>query len=65
MTQSSANSLVLAMTQSGKSLINSRNKRGPKMVPCGTLLTTGALSETAPLTMTCWLLSDKKGSIHL
>ena len=51
MTQSSANSLVLAMTQSGKSLMNSRNRRGPRTVPCGTPLTTGALSETAPSTM--------------
>ena len=65
MTRSSANSLALAITQSGKSLINSRNKRGPRTVPCGTPLTTGALSETAPSTMTCWLLSDKKDSIHL
>ena len=48
MTQSSANSLVLAMTQSGKSLMNSRNKRGPRTVPCGRPLTTGTLSETAP-----------------
>ena len=64
MTNSSANSLVLAMTQSGKSLIYSKNKRGPRTVPCGTPLTTGALSETALLTMTCWPLSDKNGSIH-
>ena len=65
MTKSSANSLVLAMAQTGKSLINIRNRRGPRTVPCGTPLTTGALSGTAPLKMTCWLLSDKKDSIYL
>ena len=64
MTQLCANSPVLAMTQSGKSLMNSRNKREIRTVHCSPALTTGALSETAPSTMTCWLLSDKD-SIHL
>ena len=65
MTQSSANSLVLAMTQSGKSLMSSEIKRGPWTVSCGTPLTNGTFSETAQSTMTCWLLSDKKDSILL
>ena len=38
-----------------------RNKRGQRTVPLGNPLTTGTLS--APSTMSCWLLLDKKDSM--
>ena len=63
--QSSANSLVLDWTQSGRSFMKRRNNNGPKTVPWGTLLITVTLSEVAPSTCTCWALSVRKAWIHL
>ena len=62
---SSAKRPVLDVTHSGKSLMNIQNKRGPKRVPCGTPLTTGALSEVSPSTMTCCDLSERNALIQL
>ena len=42
---SSAKTLVLDWTQSGRLLINNRNNEGPRIVPCGTPLMTGMPSE--------------------
>ena len=53
MMQSSANKLGLILTQSGRSFMNSKKKSGPSTVSLGTPLTTGALSDTEPSTMTC------------
>ena len=50
--QSSAKSRVFYWTLSGRSFINRRNISGPKIVPCGTPLMTGILSEVAPSTST-------------
>ena len=65
MMQSSTNNLVLALTQSGRYVMNNKKRSGPSTVPWGTPLTTGALSDTEPSTMTCWLLSDRNDLIHL
>ena len=45
--QSSANSLVLDVTQSGRSLMNNKKRRGPSTVPWGTPLTMGTFSDDA------------------
>ena len=51
---SSANSLVEepAEMDSGRSLIYSRKRRGPRTVPCGTPEETGTESEEAPSSKT-------------
>ena len=51
--QSSAKSHILDWPQSSKWLINIRNSRGPKTVPCGIGLMMVKLLEAAPLTNTC------------
>ena len=51
--RSSAKSRVLDWTQSGRSLINSRNNNGPRTVPWGTPLMTDMLSDVAHSTRTC------------
>ena len=53
MMQSTANKFGLILTQSGRSFMNSKKKSGPSTVSLGTPLTTGALSDTEPSTMTC------------
>ena len=40
--QSSANDLISEFTESGRSFIKRRNKRGPSTVPCGTPESTGS-----------------------
>ena len=56
--QSSAKSLIVLLSmQSGKSLIYRRNKRGPRMVLCGTPEDTGIEEEQVPLRTTCWDLA--------
>ena len=50
--QSSAKSLVLEVTVSGRSLMNIRNSKGSRTVPCSTPLITSTLSEVAPSTTT-------------
>ena len=51
MMQSSAKSLILDWTQSGRSLIKTKNSSGPKTVPWGTPLRTLTLSDLAPSTV--------------
>ena len=62
--QSSANSLVLDVTQSGRSLMNNRKKRGPSTVLWGTPLMTGAFSDVAPSTMTCCVWPGRNDMIN-
>ena len=54
--QSSAKSLILDWTQSGRSFIKTKNSNGPKAVPWGTPLRTSTLSDVAPSTVTCYVL---------
>ena len=49
---------------SGRSLINIRNRTGPRTDPCGTPLTTGTFSEDCPSTKTCCVLEFRKDEIH-
>ena len=51
-------------TLSGRSLIYSRNKIGPRTEPCGTPEDTGTSSEHSPSRRTLWLLPTKKDWIH-
>ncbi|KAH3796132.1 hypothetical protein DPMN_149699 [Dreissena polymorpha] len=53
MTQSSANRRTLDFTDEGRSLMKSRNRRGPRTDPLGTPEITGAMVEVAPSTTTC------------
>ena len=54
---SSANSFGLQIRCSGRSLINTRNKRGPKTDPSGTPDLIGLQDELAPFIITlCFLL---------
>ena len=62
--QSSANKRVLEMILSGRSLINSRNSKGPGTEPSGIPLTTGTLSEKHPSTVTLWVMSRRNEVIH-
>ena len=48
--ESSANNAILepCPTYSGMSLMHTRNRRGPRMDPCGTPEVTGSQSERVP-----------------
>ena len=61
----SAKSPVLDLTQSGRSLMNSKNSNGPRTVPCGTPLMTGMFSDAAPSTKACCVRSVRKPLIQL
>ena len=63
---SSANSLVEepAEMDSGRSLIYSKKRRGPRTVPCGTPEETGTESEEAPSSTTRCVLLVKKAVIQ-
>ena len=54
---SSANSKMLLVTPSSRSLMYIKNKIGPSTDPCGTPLKTGFQFETSPSTTTLCLLS--------
>ena len=62
--QSSAISLAIVATQSGRSLMNYRKRSGPSTVPLGTPLLTVAFSDVAPSTMTCCVRPARKDLIH-
>ena len=63
--QSSANSLIVLLhIWSGKSLMYTRNNRGPRTVPCGTPEDTGIEEEQTPFRTTCWDLFSKNWPIH-
>jgi len=49
---SSANSIMLLTTQSGKSFTNKRNSSGPSTEPCVTQLSTSVNSDKLPFTYT-------------
>ena len=63
---SSAKSLTLDLTCSGRSFIYARKRMGPRTEPCGTPDETWILSEMIPLmTTACFLLSNLKFLIDL
>ena len=64
--QSSAKSLHLVEGSNtvGRSFINSKNKSGPRTVPCGTPDVTTILLEKQPSTVTFWDHPDRNMSIH-
>ena len=63
---SSANSLVeeVGDMDSGRSLIYSRKRSGPRTVPCGTPEETVTESEEAPSRRTRWVLFVRKAVIQ-
>jgi hypothetical protein len=61
---SSANSLVVDVTDSGKSLMYRRNRSGPRTVPWGTPDVTGDLPDFIPSHTTSWVLYWRKLAIH-
>ena len=61
---SSANRRTWDCTLSGRSLMCSRNKIGPRTEPCGTPEDTGTSSEHSPSRRTLWLLPTKKDWIQ-
>ena len=61
---SSANRPTWDCTLSGRSLMYSRNRVGPRTEPCGTPEDTGTSSEHSPSKRTVWLLPAKKDWIH-
>ena len=64
MAVSSAKSLTLDLTWSGRSFMYARNKMGPRTEPCGTPEETGIVPEWKLFVTTdCFLLS-KKFLIH-
>ena len=54
----------LELMLSGRSLINIRNKTGPKTDPWGTPLTTGTFTNDCPSTSTCSILEFRNDEIH-
>ena len=44
---------VLDFTLEGRSLMNARNSKGPRTLPCGTPKVTGVVSEQEPSSTTC------------
>ena len=55
---------VLDFTLEGRSLMNARNSKGPRTLPCGTSEVTGVVSEQEPSSTTCCVLPDKKSCTH-
>jgi hypothetical protein len=64
MRQSSADSRVVDLNNDGKSLIKSRNNRGPRTVPWGTPDETVLAGDVWPSSTTCWLRSKRKLAIQ-
>ena len=62
---SSAKREILAEISLSISFMRIRNKRGPSTLPCGTPLVTLDEDDLVLLTMTCWVLWDRKDWIHL
>ena len=60
----SANNLIEFSTVPGISLMNVKNRTGPRTLPCGTPLVTFTHSEQAPFTETCWTLLCRYDSIQ-
>ena len=60
MRQSSANRLVVELTIPSRSLMYTRNSKGPRAVPCGTLGVTGDDEDVFPSRTTCWALPLRK-----
>ena len=61
---SSAKILTSPSMESGRSLMNIRNRIGPSMLPCGIPLTTSAHVDLPPLTITLCFLPVRKLSIQ-
>ena len=65
MAVSSAKSLTLDLTCSGRPFIYAKKRMGPRTEPCGTPDETEILSEEIPLMTTACFLLSKKFLIHL
>ena len=61
---SSAKSLTLDLTCSGRSFMYARKRIGPRTEPCGTPEETGIFSELIPLITTACFRLSKKSLIH-
>ena len=61
---SSANMKMELDTTYGKSLINIKNRKGPKTDPWWTPLVTGIVLDFLPLSTTCCVVSEMKFFIH-
>ena len=61
---SSPKSLVVDDTFLDKSLIHTKNNRGPKIDPWGMLASTGDHEDDLPFNKTLWNLFDRKFSMH-
>ena len=61
---SSAKSLTMDLTCSGRSFMYARKRIGPRTEPCGTPEETGFLSELIPLITTACFRLSKKSLIH-
>ena len=62
---SSAKSREMESTFCGMSFMYSKDKRGPRTLPCGTPDVTGAGPDVCPSTSTRWLLLARKLLIHM
>ena len=62
---SSANKWTGDCKLSGRSLMYSKNKMGPRTDPWGAPDDTGSSSELSPSRTTVWLLPTRKDSVHL
>ena len=65
MAVSSAKSLTLDLTWSGRSFIYARKSMGPRTEPCGTPEDTAILSDLTPFKTTAWERESKKSLTQL
>ena len=64
MMESSPNNLMFDLTSVTMSLINNKNRMGPRTEPWGTPEVTGMLSQEEPSTTTCWEHTLRKSSMQ-
>ena len=53
------------MRQLGRSLIYTKNRSGPRLLPCGTPQETGAVFDKWPFVLHFWFRSQRYDSNHL
>ena len=53
------------MRQLGRSLIYTKNRGGPRLLPCGTPQETGAVFDKWPFVLHFWIRSQRYDSNHL
>ena len=61
---SSANSLTLEDSDSGRPFMLRRNSHGPKIEPCDASGSTSTSSEDTPFSKTCYFLSGRNDFFH-